>query len=602
VIVRRRPARRALLLELKREQGREQEPNAPAYPAHAFGPLNHHGGMSHRFVPLSRLPLRKRMPSATSALVIAALCAPMTTTAQSLMHTMANTRPSAPLVSPPLQPPVRMSEIKQALQAFRSDVAETGQTLVQAVTPSSVTTAVKPIPKSAPTARPALLSEQDNTGRAERAVRLGELSRLLELPLVLTMEPGKASASVSVDSADLKSVARLGLAHSLEVEAARQRLETFGHTRDAARGALLPRADLRMAVGKGALVSTEPHLHLQRQEYTATMRQALVDEPARRELKRQGVLTDSAELQLGGAASNALLESAGAWLAVLQSRVAVQLGIEYTSLLDELSRYITERAAAGGASPADRERVRGRVANVRAGMADANAALKVATRNLNRLTGTVPASISLSFPASEFTVPAEREGARDLALLQNFELLAARAEVVAAEVEGDIARSRFLPRMELELTHSRTTNSGGQENFSRDTRGMVVLSVPLANGGTDLAQVRASKSRRNELQAKASNVERKLSLELETAYANLEASAQRYSAVRDELEANAKVVAAFKAQMLGSNRSLLEVLDAFQRLHQSRLDLTQSLVSEAQSQLRVAHLTGALATVFSAAP
>jgi outer membrane protein TolC len=82
----------------------------------------------------------------------------------------------------------------------------------------------------------------------------------------------------------------------------------------------------------------------------------------------------------------------------------------------------------------------------------------------------------------------------------------------------------------------------------------------------------------------------------------LEASGQRYSAVRDELESNAKVVAAFRAQMLGSNRSLLEVLDAFQRLHQSRLDLTQSLVSEAQSQLRVAHLTGSLATVFSTAP
>lgn len=188
---------------------------------------------------------------------------------------------------------------------------------------------------------------------------------------------------------------------------------------------------------------------------------------------------------------------------MLQSRVSVQVGMEYTALLDELSRYITERAAAGGASPADRDRVRGRVANVRASMADANAALKVATRKLNRLTGAVPASIPLSFPASEFTVPAERESAREVAWLQNFELLAARAEVVAAEVESDVARSRFLPRVELELTHSRTTNSGGQENLSRDTRqenlsrdnrGMLVLSLPLVNGGAGLAQVRASRS------------------------------------------------------------------------------------------------------------
>ena len=547
----------------------------------------------------------------TLVALLVCLTAPDAAFAQSLMNTMANTRPTAPIVTPPLVPPIRLKEVSAALKGLVADTSETGRNLVLAVTPTA-TVAVKPVKA----ARPALLSEQESSqssqsaqrasssDEAQRALRLGDLARLLDLPLMLAIDQGKLSGAItsseSSSAADLKSVARSGLAYSLDVEAARQRLDTFGHTRDAARGALLPRADVRLAVGKGALVSSEPHLHLQRQEYTATLRQALIDEPARRELSRQRVLTDSAELQLGGAASNALLESAGAWLSVLQSRVSVQLGVEYTALLDELSRYITERAAAGGASPADRERVRGRVANVRASMADANAALKVATRNLNRLTGAVPASISLSFPASEFTVPADRDVARDLALMQNFELLAARAEVVAANVEGDIARSRFLPRMELELTHSRTTNSGGQENFSRDTRGMVVLNVPLINGGSDLAQVRASQSRRNELQAKASNVERKLTLELETAYANLEAASQRFNAVRDELEANAKVVAAFRAQMLGSNRSLLEVLDAFQRLHQSRLDLTQSLVSEAQSQLRVAHLTGSLAVVFSA--
>jgi outer membrane protein TolC len=54
------------------------------------------------------------------------------------------------------------------------------------------------------------------------------------------------------------------------------------------------------------------------------------------------------------------------------------------------------------------------------------------------------------------------------------------------------------------------------------------------------------------------------------------------------------VVTAFRAQMVGSNRPLLDVLDAYQRQHQSRLDLTQALISEAQNQLRVAHLTGSL--------
>jgi outer membrane protein TolC len=434
--------------------------------------------------------------------------------------------------------------------------------------------------------------------QAVRPLRLNDLPALLALPPVLPIEGTTQRAEDSPEAnhpLGLKATAQLGLAYSLEVEGARLRMESFGYTRDAARGALRPRADVRAGYGRGTLHTGNPALNLARKEATLTVRQTLFDSPARNEWQRQGVLAQSAALQWEGAASNALLESAGAWLAVLQSRVTVQLGVEYSQLLDELSRYITERAAAGGASPADRERVRGRVANVRAVMADSGAALKVALRNLNRLTGAVPPSVDLALPTADFDVPDERDEAYELALRQNHELLAARAEVGAAEVERQVQRGRFLPKLELEITHATNTNASGQESSSRETKAMVQMNWALLNGGTDLAQLRAAQARRGELQAKAGNVERKLDQELETAYANLQAATQRFAAVSDELDANAKVVAAFRAQMVGSNRSLLDVLDAFQRLHQSRLDLTQSLVSAAQNRLRVAHLTGLLA-------
>jgi adhesin transport system outer membrane protein len=37
------------------------------------------------------------------------------------------------------------------------------------------------------------------------------------------------------------------------------------------------------------------------------------------------------------------------------------------------------------------------------------------------------------------------------------------------------------------------------------------------------------------------------------------------------------------------------VLDAYQRLHQSRLDMTALVLGELQNQVKVAHLTGRLA-------
>lgn len=431
----------------------------------------------------------------------------------------------------------------------------------------------------------------------DRALRLGALGALLELPYVLPLSTSVAPASSAAPAGpapSMQDIARASLDHSLEVDVARQRLASFGFVRDAARGALLPHADMRLGDGRGRLTSVDPAVILPRREVTVTLRQPLIDEPARNELQRQRKLVMSSEEQLENVISTTVLESANAFLAAMQASIGVRLGTEYERLLAELLRYIGERADAGGASKADLQRVRARVANIRTAQADSGAALKVALRNLIRLTGTVPAEVQLGLITNGFVLPDNADLATVLARRANHELLAARIEAEAVQSERDGQRARFLPRMELELSHTRVVNGAGLETLTRDSKAMVIMTIPLLNGGADLAQVRAAGAHLQEMDAKAGNVERKLTQEIDTAYANLDAADQRFRSVRDELDANTAVVAAFRAQMVGSNRSLLEVLDAYQRLHQSRLDLTQVLVSEAQNQLRVAHLTGTL--------
>ena len=174
---------------------------------------------------------------------------------------------------------------------------------------------------------------------------------------------------------------------------------------------------------------------------------------------------------------------------------------------------------------------------------------------------------------------------------------ASRLEQQAAESERRSNRSAFLPRLALELSHSQNRNAAGTEAQQRDSKAMLVMTVPLANGGSDYARMRATEARRNELEARGEGVRRRVLQDMETSYANLRAATERFTSVRDELEANRKVVDAFRAQLTGGNRQLLDVLDAYQRLHQSRLDLVQVVVSAAQNEWRIAHLTGALRTV-----
>jgi outer membrane protein TolC len=147
----------------------------------------------------------------------------------------------------------------------------------------------------------------------------------------------------------------------------------------------------------------------------------------------------------------------------------------------------------------------------------------------------------------------------------------------------------------VELSHARAINASGSESYSRDTKAMLVVNWSLLNGGTDLAQGRAAAARMREKQWQADDLERKLAQDLEATYASLDSVAERYTALREELVANRSVVAAFQAQLVGGNRPLLDVLDAYQRLHQSRIDLAQLVLGEVSNHAKVAHITGRLA-------
>jgi outer membrane protein TolC len=427
--------------------------------------------------------------------------------------------------------------------------------------------------------------------------RLDMLHTLLGLPTVLPMHPalpGRPAEPVPDGAALRLYDAAVGTARqSPEVTAAELRLESFGQTRRAAFGALLPQVTVRTAGGRGITRAVDPTAMLYRLDAMASMRQPLIDRPAGLEVQRQDLLTGSATEQLRDADSKALLDGGLAFLGVLQARVGLSLGEQYETRLAELARYIGERAAAGGTSQAEADRLRARVANVRSTLADTRAQLLSATRNMERLYGAVPPALSM-LGVQAIDVPGGDDEAVAAALRGNAELAAARLEISAAGLERGIARARSSPKLEFELTHTRARNASGTPGQTNDTKGMLVLSLNAYDGGTSSAQAGAADARRRELEARATATERRLQFEIQSAYANLEASSQRFVSVREELDGNQRVVQAFQAQLVGNGRPLLDVLDAYQRHYQSQIDLTQVLVATAQSQWRLAHLMGSL--------
>jgi adhesin transport system outer membrane protein len=424
----------------------------------------------------------------------------------------------------------------------------------------------------------------------QRPIQILQLSELLKIPAQLPLD-GVSQPSKSMT---LEQAIALGVQNSLEVQANAARADSFAHTSRAARGALLPHLDGRAAVGRGRLESDALQPLTDRREGTLTLRQPLFDAGAYLEWRRQGQLSDAAARQLDAAMNDAALETASAYLQALQARMVMELSRDYERLLQELLDHITARAAGGGASVAERDRVRARAANARAQIADSRANLSAALRNLSTLTGVSPDALELNIAAS-LGAPSTLDMAVDRANQANPELLAARLETDAAKLETQSLYGRFLPRVDLELSHTRNVNGSGTLSYQRDSKAMVVVNWSLLNGSADYYQSRAAQARQQEKLARASDVQRKLRQQFDGAYASLDAIAERIGALREEVGANTSVVEAFRSQLGVGNRSLLDVLDACQRLHQSRLDVAGLMMSELQNHLKVAHLTGRLA-------
>ena len=436
-----------------------------------------------------------------------------------------------------------------------------------------------------------------DSGAPWRHARINRLSDLLGMPAELPIVGIEAEAPKRPMA--LHETMRQGMNVNLDAQSADARRRAAEFTRNAARGALLPRVDVSAGYGKGRLDSVDPVLELPRKEASLTIRQAVFDLGAYEELKRQGKLAEAAAYQARSADSAAGLETASAYLQALQARIVIELSEEHEQRLKELLNYVDARAQAGGTSQAESSRVRARVANARAVIADSRANLRAALRNLESLVGDAPATLALAVPRS-LAIPATAREAKTMAEQQNFDLRAASADLKASQYEANSQKSKYLPRLEVQGTHRRDVNSGGTEAFQRDNRVMLTATWSLLNGGADHAQARAAQLRGRGIELARASSARKLGQELDVSYATLDGMQERFDAVSEELTSNAAVVDAFREQLVGGTRPLLDVLDAYQRLHQSRLDLTQLAISEVQNHIKVSHLVGLLPSMMAA--
>ncbi len=406
----------------------------------------------------------------------------------------------------------------------------------------------------------------------------------------------------------------LSLDYSNEVAAASAHRDTIDYQATAALGPLLPQVDLHYNTGMessspSSVTKAPTYNRLAQDTHSRTdgqifVRQTLFDMPSYFERQRQNLLLQAAEHSLSNSQERVAYDTLISYLKLIQLRLNVVMVEDYETELKKLLDYMTSRVSGGGASKADMQRVKGRVLNSTAAVIEARGAYESGLIEFKRMTGVVPSSIVI--PDKLLPVlPLDFGSAMSAAIANNFELQAALRDVESVDQEHNSIQGRYSPKFDLEISAQHTYNAGGIAGSDTvpgstlyttqdDKRAMLVMTWNLFSGGADRMQDKALNSKRMEYEYRAREVQRRLEESLRVNFNALRALNGRIGGVRQEMEANDSVLAAFKEQLFSANRSLLDVLDAYQRQYNSRTELTRLMLAESTAGLQMLRNMGQL--------
>jgi adhesin transport system outer membrane protein len=470
---------------------------------------------------------------------------------------------------------------------------------------------------------PPVLAGSENLGGSDEQSLIGLVGRF-EVPVTVDArsefakgvgagpdgEGDRASVISTINLAETISAAR-GFSRDVLVAAARadQAQAQSGQ----ALASLLPSASYQAKSGRetsspsvtlgadGKALTNDTH---SRRDSSLTLRQPLVDLPNFMDWRRRGVIEQSRNESRRASEGDAYLSGVNAYLGLVSSRLLGDLAREFEAQISELLAYVEKRASAGAASASDLARVRARSQASISSRLEQDAAHAAAGTEYVRLTNLAPRVVRLPELADigASMMPDALDRAVEIAMEANPEIAALAAEVRAADIDKTAAKTRFLPRLDLEYTDNFSLHAGGDTSAAgqRDKRTMLVLNWNFFSGGGDIKYNDERSSRHAELRYRLDDQRRRIVQTLSAQYATIASTRERLSAGYKELRSISAAAEAMSKRMLSGNQSLLDLLDVYDRRYQARVRLvnlhTQEMGAVAQVVRLVSGLPGAAAT------
>lgn len=270
-----------------------------------------------------------------------------------------------------------------------------------------------------------------------------------------------------------------------------------------------------------------------------------------------------------------LLSASTAYLDVVRDRAIVDLQKNNEKLLKKRLDETQQRFNVGEVTRTDVSQAEARYSQAKSDRIASEGDLEVSKAVYAKIIGSMPEDLEDPKMIKDY-LPESYEEALNTALKNNYSIRQAKHLFNSKGYEVYANTGALLPQLSFDASASKVKSENDSALTGDTTTDGVEwglnLTIPLYKGGENRAKIRQSKHQKWQAQEQVLETERQVKATVSSAWEYMKANESKIYAIKDQVKANEIALDGVQKEEALGNRTILDVLDAYQELLNSNVN------------------------------